>query len=420
MWCSRILRNIRLGVKDLSLHRMRSLLTMLGVVFGVGSVIAMLAVGEGASRQALEQIRRLGSNNIIITSIKPTSADQTAGDRSRMSVYGLYYEDEHRVRDFSHVTGTVPARAIRKNAYIGERRMELRVVGTIPEWFQLVRRDLVAGRAIMQHDVDEASAVCVLTEHGARKMLAGSHTIGEKLRIGSDHFEVVGIIRNDEGSTAIQSPDREIDAYIPLNVSLARFGEIVYRRTSGSRIMERVELHTLLVEMDEPENVEPTAAAIESMLRHFHRNEDYRISVPLTLLRQAETTKRTFNIVLGSIAGISLLVGGIGIMNIMLASVTERTREIGIRRAIGAKRRQIIVQFLVETVVLSCAGGIIGTFVGVMTPRVITRLSGVPTVVPLYSIVLSLGISLTIGIIFGMYPAARAANLDPIEALRHE
>jgi putative ABC transport system permease protein len=184
--------------------------------------------------------------------------------------------------------------------------------------------------------------------------------------------------------------------------------------------MKLVELHMILVQVRSIDQVEPTANAIRSMLKKFHKKEDYRISVPLALLQQAEATKRTFNIVLGSIAGISLLVGGIGIMNIMLASVTERTREIGIRRAIGAKRRQIIVQFLIETIVLSTVGGLIGIAVGMIIPWVITRLAGMPTIVPAYSIVLSLCISVGVGIIFGLYPAIRAAKLEPIVALRHE
>jgi putative ABC transport system permease protein len=184
--------------------------------------------------------------------------------------------------------------------------------------------------------------------------------------------------------------------------------------------MERVELHQIIVQADKTESVEPTAAAIDEMLARFHKKKDYVVSVPLALLKQAEATKRTFNIVLGSIAGISLVVGGIGIMNIMLASVTERTREIGIRRAIGAKRRQIISQFIIETVVLSTIGGLIGLGLGVLIPVLITYFAGMPTVITLESIVLPLFISAGIGITFGLYPAIRAAQVDPIVALRHE
>jgi putative ABC transport system permease protein len=198
------------------------------------------------------------------------------------------------------------------------------------------------------------------------------------------------------------------------------FGQSSYTRKAGAHILEKVELHNIIVEVDSMEHVQKTATAIEAMLKRFHKRQEYEMSVPLALLRQAEASKRTFNIVLDSIAGISLLVGDIGIVNIMLASVTERTREIGTRRAIGAKRSQIIMQFLIETVVLSGLGGLIGIVIGVLIPAAITKATGMPTIVPFYSIVLSLGISTTIGIVFGIYPAMRAANLDPIEALRHE
>ena len=189
---------------------------------------------------------------------------------------------------------------------------------------------------------------------------------------------------------------------------------------SGSFELKRVELDQVIVEVDNIDNVESTAIGIENMLEKFHVKKDYLISVPLALLKQAEATKRTFNIVLGSIACISLLVGGIGIMNIMLASVTERTREIGIRRAIGAKRKQIIIQFLIETVVLSTIGGIVGIGLGVLIPILITYFADMPTVITPWSIVLPLCISAAIGIVFGLYPAARAAQVDPIVALRHE
>jgi len=418
---SRLVRNVRLGVKTLLLHKLRSLLTVLGVVFGVGSVIAMLSVGEGASREALEQIRKLGSNNIIITAVKPTEDEAAATRVSMMSVYGLKYEDDERIREtIPHVKTTVPVKLVRKNSFVGEREIELRVVGTTPDWFDLVSRQVIAGRVLVQRDIDSFASVCVLTEHGARKLLATEATIGKNIRCGADYFEVVGIVKSETAGGGIQTPDLEVDAYIPLNVARARFGDIVVRNTSGSRERELVELHQVLVEVDDLANVEPVASALETMLKTFHKKVDYRVNVPLALLKQAEATKRTFNIVLGSIAGISLLVGGIGIMNIMLASVTERTREIGVRRAIGARRSQIVVQFLIETVVLSTIGGMIGIALGILTPTAITFFAGMPTVITLWSLCLSLGISMSIGIVFGLYPAIRAANLDPIEALRHE
>jgi putative ABC transport system permease protein len=231
---------------------------------------------------------------------------------------------------------------------------------------------------------------------------------------------VIGIIKSAGGKAAdLQLPDQEVDAYIPMNIARTYYGDITRNSTDISD-MKQVELDQVILEVEDLGQVESVAKGIEVMLERFHAKKDYSISVPLALLKQAEATKRTFNIVLGSIACISLLVGGIGIMNIMLASVTERTREIGIRRAIGAKRKQIITQFLIETVVLSTLGGIVGLGLGIFIPLVITLTAGMPTVVTPLSVMLPLFISIGIGIVFGLYPAARAAEVDPIIALRHE
>jgi len=416
-------RDVLLGVENLLLHKLRSFLTMLGVVFGVGSVVAMLSVGEGASKEALEQIRKVGSNNIIITSMKSVEEETETNQRRgpRISIYGLTYKDHERIaQTFPAIKQTVPVKLIREEAHLGERSMEIRVVGTTPAWFTIVRRPLLAGRTLSPSDFEGHSAVAVLTEHGARKLLATKNTIGENVRIGGNNFMIIGIIKSEGGKAAdLQLPDQEVDAYIPMNIAKIYYGDITRSSTDSSE-MKQVELDQVILEVEDLEDVESVAKGIEVMLERFHAKKDYAMSVPLALLKQAEATKRTFNIVLGSIACISLLVGGIGIMNIMLASVTERTREIGIRRAIGAKRKQIITQFLIETVVLSTLGGIVGLGLGIFIPLVITLTAGMPTVVTPMSVMLPLFISIAIGIVFGLYPAARAAEVDPIIALRHE
>jgi len=419
---TKFFRNIWLGIENLLLHKLRSFLTMLGVVFGVGSVVAMLAVGEGASKEALDQIKKLGSNNLIISSIKSVEEEATSTMHSHLSIYGLTYQDFDRIKEsFSNIQKAVPVKLLRKESRLGQRSIELRVVGTTEEWFELVPREVLAGRILSRGDNENYSSVAVLTEYGARKLLATQNTIGQSIRIGGDSFEVIGIVKSESGQAGnMQIPDQEIDAYIPINLAREYFGDIYSKHTSGSMVRELVELHQIIAQVDDTANVESTAAGIERMLQNFHKKKDYEISVPLALLKQAEATKRRFNIVLGSIAGISLLVGGIGIMNIMLASVTERTREIGIRRAIGAKRKQIIIQFLIETVVLSTIGGIVGLGVGVLIPSLITYFAKMPTVITLESIMLPLFISAAVGIVFGLYPAASAAKVDPIIALRHE
>lgn len=422
LFVNRFLRDLQLGVKNLLLHKLRSFLTMLGLVFGVGSVIAMLAVGEGASMEALKQIRKLGSRNIIITAQKPAEEQGATNVNSFMSIYGLLYEDVDRLHEtIPSLQRIVPVKVMPKEGRLGQRTMDLRVVGTSHEWFQLVSRPIIAGRVFVQNDVTQKNTVAVLTEHGARRLLATKAAVGESLRIGSNYYEIIGIVQSESASEGtMQTPDQQTDAYIPLSVAKEHIGDIFTQNKSGSRIREQVELHQLIAEVVDEKKVEATAVAIEHQMSLYHSKKDYSISVPLALLKQAEATKKIFNTVLGAIAGISLLVGGIGIMNIMLASVTERTREIGIRRAIGAKQRQIIAQFLIETVVLSFSGGLIGIGLGLFIPWLITQIVNMPTVVSLYSLVLSLGISVSVGIIFGIYPAVRAAKLDPIEALRHE
>ncbi len=419
---SRLLQDIQLGVKNLLLHKLRSFLTMLGLVFGVGSVIAMLAVGEGASEVALEQIRKLGSRNIIVTAMKPTSEQGASNVRTMISIYGLLYSDVDNIAaTIPSVTRMVPVKSMQKSGRLGQRELDLRIVGTTHDWFDLVSRPLIAGRTIVASDVADKCNVVVLTEHGARNLLATEACVGEYLRLGSNYYEVIGIVKSEGASEgASQTPDQQTDAYIPISVAKEHYGDYFSQMKSGTNIRELVELHQIIIEVDDEKHVEAAAKAIERNLSISHKKKDYQVSVPLTLLRQAEETKRTFNVVLGAIAGISLLVGGIGIMNIMLANVTERTREIGIRRAIGAKQRQIVAQFLIETVVLSFSGGLIGIGLGVVIPWMIEKLANMPTIVNLSSLVLSLGISVSVGIIFGIYPAFRAARLDPIVALRHE
>jgi putative ABC transport system permease protein len=358
---------------------------------------------------------------IILRSEKPVDEGSAAQRDTFMSVYGLTYDDEIRIREtLPHVTRTVPARVTRQEVRADGRRTDLRIVGTTPDWFTLINRPLLAGRLLQARDLESDAPVCVLSEQAARRLLATDYAIGQSIRIGSRVFEVVGVLESIGGIGGDQRLDTANDVYIPMPVFRERFGEILVQRESGTRAVELVELHQIVVEVERMDQVEATAAAIRGMLERFHDRVDYRIDVPLALLREAEATQRTFNIVLGAIAGISLLVGGIGIMNIMLASVTERTREIGIRRAIGARQQQIISQFLVETVVLSSIGGMIGIAVGVFIPWMITQLAGMPTIVTPGSVVLAGGISISIGILFGLYPAIRAARLDPITALRHE
>jgi putative ABC transport system permease protein len=430
MFTYQFLSTVRLGIKSLTLHKLRSALTMLGIIFGVCSVIAMLAIGEGASYEAQEAIKKLGSNNILIRSLKPPEAARQqggGGPRGMQLKYGLSYEDGARLQTtIPGVLRVLPMRIIRENVRFERNEVACQVIGTLPFYAEVTGAGLVAGRFLVDVDEIHAENVCVITTGLARRLFPSQNPLNHTVKIDAFYYRVVGILQErnqpEQRSQAGKMEGQPLDnnVYIPLSASRTRFGEILIRRTAGSFEAEEVQLHQVTVQMRDLAAVETADPQIATLLGRFHDQKDYEIIVPLQLLRQAEQTKRIFNIVLGSIAAISLLVGGIGIMNIMLATVTERTREIGIRRALGAKRRDITRQFLVETVVLSVGGGVIGVCVGVITPVVVAHLTTMKTIITVWSVLVAFGISGAVGVIFGLYPAKAAALLDPIEALRHE
>ncbi len=423
----RLLNTVRLGVKNLLLHKMRSALTMLGIIFGVASVIAMLAIGEGASYEAQQAIKELGSNNVIIRSVKPPEEDQASGGQQGLAVaYGLTYRDADRIRaTIPAIDEVFPMRIFRENVRFDTRQIQAQVTGTLPSHIDLLNVPIQRGRFLTEIDQHYQRNVAVLSEELAKRLFDFREPIGSEIRIASNYYRVVGVIadRRESSSDNISTPSLSQSdhfVYIPLSVARSRFGELIVRISSGTREFERVELHQITVRFEDVSRVETASQQVQTLLASFHEKNDYELIVPLQLLEQAEQTKRIFNVVLGSIAALSLLVGGIGIMNIMLATVTERTREIGVRRALGAKKKDIVTQFLVETVVLSVGGGLIGLAVGLAIPVAVSMLTSMVTIITLWSLALAFGISVLIGIIFGIYPASRAANMDPIEALRHE
>ena len=320
----------------------------------------------------------------------------------------------------------LPVRIIRENVRFARNAVPCQIIGTLPTYTEIVGLDILRGRFLTETDQINHDNVCVLTAGLAQRLFAYQDPLSESIKINSFYYRVVGLVREknmpEQRTQAGKMEGEPLDnnVYIPLSATGSRFGDVIVRRTAGSLEVEKVELHQITVQMQDVAAVEAADPQIKTLLSHFHRKTDYETIVPLQLLRQAEQTKRLFNIVLGSIATISLLVGGIGIMNIMLATVTERTREIGIRRPLGAKRRHITMQFLVETVVLSVGGGLVGVVVGVIAPMVVSQLTTMKTIVTPWSVLLTFSISGAIGIIFGIYPAKAAAELDPIEALRHE
>jgi putative ABC transport system permease protein len=415
-------RAVRLGVRSLLLHKLRSALTTLGVLFGVSSVIAMLAIGEGASEEAQEQIRRLGSQNVILRSIKPPANSFTAD--ARVLAYGLTHEDYDRIiATFPGVKGAIPIRELPDEVRSGDVAISPRVICTTANYLEVTGRELSSGRFLSEVDETTYANVCVLGWEVARRLFPLSDPINRRMRIGSDYFRVVGVILPRVPLSG-DAPDAGVqvtgEVFIPRSTGERWWGEMLVTRRAGSFDMVEIDYHEIIVDVGEQENVLFVANACREMLARHHKQRDYEIVVPLELMLRREETKRIFNIVLGSIAGISLLVGGIGIMNVMLATVTERTREIGIRRALGAKRRHIVTQFLVETVVLSVGGGLLGICLGLIIPSLIEYFADMRTIVTPEAPILAFLISAGIGIIFGLYPAWRAANMDPVEALRHE
>lgn len=426
---NRVRRTVQLGIKSLWLHRLRSLLTVLGIVFGVCSVIAMLAIGEGASFEAQEQIKNLGSQNIILRSVKPPEEEKVSdkGSESFVLNYGLTYTDIRRIQEtIPGVLVVVPGRIMRDYVWHISRRVDCELVGTVP-WYPEMRNHRAArGRFFSQVDMDASATVCVLGAEMAELLFPFEEPIGQDVRVGSEYYRVIGVMEPRGKSPEAAAPSGEgakaaaHRMFIPLQTATTRYGEILTRERSGSFEAEQVELHEITVQIATRERVVPVAEAIQEVMARNHRKKDYDMIVPLELLKKAERTKQIFNVVLGSIAAISLLVGGIGIMNIMLATVTERTREIGIRRALGATRRDITSQFVVEAVLLSATGGILGVALGLAIPLLVTYFAGMRTIITFWSPFIAFSISAVVGVVFGLYPAQRAAAMDPVEALRHE
>jgi putative ABC transport system permease protein len=423
----RIWRGLKLGMKSLLLHKLRSGLTVLGIVFGVAAVISMLAVGEGTSRDAQERIQALGATNIIIRSVKPSDESQAAGGRpARVLNYGLKYDDYDRIlATVPTIKKALPIREIRKQIRHLSRFLDGRVVGTTEEYASFNMLQIARGRFLTEADNEKYQNYAVLAADTATTLFPFEDPIGKSVKLGTDYYTVVGVTK-DRASTAgiggsLSSQDFNKDVYIPLNTCKLRFGERIMNSRAGSMEFEETQLSQITLQVGTIAEVTPSVPIIDAAVKPWHPKKDVTMVVPYDLLLEARRQARQFSIILGTIASISLLVGGIGIMNIMLATVTERTREIGIRRALGAKRRDITQQFLIETVVLSGVGGLLGITVGVLIPQIIIYfIPDQRAIVTGFSVVLSFSISVAIGILFGIYPAQRAALMDPIEALRHE
>ena len=435
-------QTVDLGIKSLLVQKLRAGLAALGIFIGTSTVIWLVAMGEGVSYRAQQQILELGAKNVIVRTVKPNaSGDEDAN--SRVKTYGLLRADYRRiVENIPNIRRAIPMRELKFELRLDDRTADAKLVGCAEEYLELNRLQIARGRWLSPRD--RGKKVIVLADETAKRLFPFENPIGRAIWVGSEFYTVIGQTKDRTASAAIggslDSRDYNLDAYIPLQTLRQRVGDLVMKRVGGGQGFnftgENVELSQITVEVNHIEEVDETAQIIETLLRKYHEKQDYAVVVPRELLRQAERTRTMFNVLLVVIAGISLLVGGIGIMNIMLATVTERTREIGVRRALGATRSDIIGQFLTETVVLTASGGIAGVLFGLsvgpvfrLIKRIIMAISpeSLPPIVnslepriAMWSVVLSLGISLGVGVLFGVYPARKAAYLDPIEALRHE
>ncbi len=429
---------LQLGIKSLMLYKLRAGLAALGIFIGTATVIWLVAMGEGVSHRAQEQIKELGATNIIIRNVLPDTG-KINWERDRVRRYGLLRADYERMQsNVPTIRQSVPMRELGRTLRVGDHDADSVLVGCTGQYLDLNRLSIARGRWFISRDDQEN--VIVLADGTARRLFPYEDPIGRQVRVDDDVYTVIGQTRPRAASAAIggslHSREYNMDAYIPLSTLRMRIGDFVMERKPGSFTGEVVELTQITLTVNNIADVDVTARLVDALLKKYHAEEDYAVIVPIELLRQAERTRAMFNVLLVVIAGISLLVGGIGIMNIMLATVTERTREIGVRRALGATRSNIVQQFVIETIVLTSLGGCLGVLFGLLCGPIFRAFRGVmglvwpqslpeivhslePRIAP-WSVVLSLLIAIGVGLLFGVYPARQAARMDPIEALRHE
>ena len=416
---------LRLALRNLLGYPMRTFLTALGVIFGVGSVIAMLALGAGAEKELLEEIGRLGIQNIIVNSVKPE--ETTAGNQRRqwISSYGLTFKDFRQIREtIPGIETVLPVHISRKPIWWGSKRVEGTLYAVKAEHLDLFGLEAALGRELTVLDGDELRRVCVIRAGLLTELGIFEDPIGLPLLFGTEEYEVVGVLEDTEfqgyAAEALSVDSKASEIYVPHETILTRNGTRSIVRRSGSSEATDVELNQIVISVTDLDQVLLVARMLQTLLDKNHPQKDFKIVVPLEVLAQRRKTQQVFNYALVAIASISLLVGGIGIANIMLATVTERTKEIGIRRALGAKKRHIIIQFLTETTTISTLGGVLGVAAGIGLAEILTLFTGWNAVITGGSVLLALSISMAVGILSGIFPARRAAMLDPIAALRHE
>jgi putative ABC transport system permease protein len=412
-----LLPELKMGLASLFAHKLRSLLTMLGMIFGVGAVVAMLSITAGAQKQMMAFIDQLGVNNIIVEAREAT--DRDALQVVRAISPGLTFRDFRAISEnVQGLEAITPRKRFKPSKVMPKTSAEIpQLIGVFPNYVNINSLKLEEGRFFTQEETDASAAVCVLGETAKVNLLGYDPAVGKYVKINDTWLQVIGVMKpqaeGDAEMEGVQAMSRNNLVVAPLNTVMRRFED------ATSYLKD--EIDGMYMKVKPGVDSIQTANVVSALLTTTHKDAgDFGITVPAGLLEQKKQTQFIFNIVMICIAGISLLVGGIGIMNIMLATVLERTREIGIRRAIGAKQSDIIRQFLSEAVLISIAGGLVGIVFGYALSRIIASAAGWSTVVTWQSIAVAFGVSVFIGLLFGIYPAVQAAKLDPIEAIRYE
>jgi len=441
----RLLANFYIALEAVIANRLRSLLTALGIIFGVAAVIAMLAIGNGAQQEILEQIKLVGVNNIIIEPIVEQIEEEVDATGAGPSVEKNKYSPGLRMLDVEAIKASVPGvQRISPEVVVDTHivksgiRRSAKLVGVTPEYFEVTNFNLREGKMFSEANLTRGDPVCIIGRGVQTKFFSKENPIGKRIKSGNQWLEVIGVLEervvSDQTIAKLGIRDFNMDVYIPIQTMFVRYKnrDMV---TSGSIMAARSQnqsgapqgatnyhqIDKLVVQVEESTLLNPTAEVISRMLERRHLNViDYELTIPELLLKQQQRTQNIFNIVLGAIAGISLLVGGIGIMNIMLASVMERIKEIGLRLSLGAKKTDIVNQFLFEAIMISVSGGIIGVILGIVLADLVSRFGDFPTIITFSSIFISFSVAATVGLVFGITPAKRAANQDPITSLRYE
>lgn len=439
----RLFLNFKVGIEALITNKLRAFLTSLGIIFGVAAVISMLAIGAGAEREILEQIKQVGSNNIVIKAkFDKTNSENTnkkdSKETKRFSP-GLTLSDAQNIAEtISSVNFVSPEIEFETSFMRDGQKNSGKLIGVTNKYFEIAGVSIGEGKYFTESQLEKADAVCVIGRQIKAKYFAKTDPIGQSIKCGNVWLTVVGVLESgvisDKSVEKLSIRNFNSDIYTPIRTILLRYKNrsnvtvaAMKARNAGNnnqqekKIENYNQLDRLVVNISDSKFIEPSLQIIEKIIKRRHNEvPDYEIIVPELLLKQEQKTKKLFNIVLGVIASISLLVGGIGIMNIMLASVLERIKEIGLRLALGAKKNDIIMQFLSEAVSISFTGGILGIILGVSISYAIEKLADIQTIISPFSVILSFGVAVTVGLIFGIIPAKRASDQNPIESLRYE